>query len=112
MEPPAPPVSSWYSEGLAWGVRYVWQLRQACGPQAAVCGALFGACCPPRPAPPRPPTSQTPCDLFPPASRVQGQQMLFDILHATGDLEVQEDIIQLLWDLESVSVGSSQKVGD
>ncbi|GAB4814350.1 hypothetical protein N2152v2_001396 [Parachlorella kessleri] len=33
----------------------------------------------------------------------KGQQMLFDILYSTKDLEIQEDIVQLLWDLESTS---------
>ncbi len=37
--------------------------------------------------------------------------MLFDILCTARELEVQEDIVQLLWDLESVSEGSTQKVG-
>lgn len=37
----------------------------------------------------------------------KGQQMLFEILCASQDLQVQQDIVQLLWDLESDSEGST-----
>ena len=36
--------------------------------------------------------------------------MLFDILYSTRDLEIQEDIVQLLWDLESTAEVTSSKV--
>lgn len=35
--------------------------------------------------------------------------MLFDILSATTDLEVQENIVQLLWDLECEAMGAARK---